>query len=171
MHQLAERFDATEAPLHRPVERVSLRGGVRQSERFCWDTATLCVMTDRHRYSSGARWEPVVGYSRAIRVGERILVAGTTAAADGGPVGGQDAGEQTREALRRIAAALEALDGTLADLVLTRIYVTRMSDWEAVGRAHGEVFGEILPVTTLVEVSALVDPALLVEIEAEAVVG
>jgi len=128
-------------------------------------------MTERQKYSSGARWEPLVGYSRAYRVGDRILVAGTTAGAEGGPVGGSDAGAQTREALRRIASALEALGGALEDVVLTRIYVTDIADWESVGRAHGEAFGEILPVTTLVEVSALVDPALLVEIEAEAVVS
>lgn len=130
---------------------------------------SLCVMVERRNYSSGARWEPVVGYSRAVRIGDRVLVAGTTAGADGGPVGGSDAGEQTREALRRIGAALQALGAGLSDVVLTRIYVTDIGDWEAVGRAHGDVFGDILPVTTLVEVTALVDPALLVEIEAEAV--
>lgn len=112
-----------------------------------------------------------MGYSRAVRIGDRILVAGTTAGAEGGPIGGSDVREQTRETLRRIASALEALGGSLADVVQTRIYVADISDWESVGLAHGEVFGEILPVTTLVEVSALVDPALLVEIEAEAVVG
>lgn len=112
-----------------------------------------------------------MGYSRAFRVGDRILVAGTTAGGDGGPVGGADAGLQTREVLRRIESALEALGGSLADVVLTRIYVTNIQDWASVGRAHGEVFSDILPVTTLVEVSALVDPALLVEIEAEAQVG
>ena len=125
---------------------------------------------DRQRHSTGTPWEPIVGYSRAVRVGDRILVSGTTAAAEGGPVGGADAAAQTREALRRIQSAIEALGGRLADVVLTRIYVADIGRWEEVGRAHGEVFAEIRPVTSMVEVSALIDPQLLVEIEAEAVV-
>jgi len=128
-------------------------------------------VSERQKYSSGSRWEPIVGYSRAVRIDNRILVAGTTAGAENGPVGGPDPGAQTREALRRIEAALQVLGGQLSDVVLTRIYVSDIGDWEAVGAAHGEVFGDILPVTTLVEVSGLVDSSLLVEIEAEAVVS
>ena len=128
-------------------------------------------MTSRQLVSSGAAWEPVVGYSRAVRVGPWIAVAGTTAAAEGGgAVGGDDAAAQAREALRRIAAALEEAGASLAHVVRTRIYVTDISRWEEVGRAHGEVFGRIRPASTMVEVSRLIDPALLVEVEADAVV-
>ena len=129
------------------------------------------AMTSRQLVSSGAAWEPVVGYSRAVRVGPWISVSGTTAAAEGGgAVGGDDAGAQAREALRRIAAALEEAGADLEDVVRTRIYVTDISRWEEVGRAHGEVFGQIRPASTMVEVSRLIDPALLVEVEADAVV-
>lgn len=128
-------------------------------------------MSERQRVSSGAVWEPVVGYSRAVRVGPWVSVSGTTAAAEGGgAVGGDDVAAQTREVLRRIAAALEQVGADLADIVRTRMYVTDIGRWEEVGRVHGEVFGDIRPATTMVEVSALVDPALLVEIEADAVV-
>lgn len=128
-------------------------------------------VTTRQLISSGAPWEPVVGYSRAVRVGPWVWVAGTTAAdPDGGAVGGDDVGLQTREVLRRIAAALEQAGAGLEHVVRTRMYVTDISRWEAVGRAHGEVFREVRPASTMVEVSALVDPALLVEIEADAVV-
>jgi enamine deaminase RidA (YjgF/YER057c/UK114 family) len=128
-------------------------------------------MSDRQLVSSGAVWEAVVGYSRAVRVGRAISVSGTTAASPDGepPVGGDDVGEQTREVLRRIAAALEQAGGGLEHVVRTRMYVTDISKWEPVGRAHGEVFGDIRPATTMVEVSKLIDPALLVEIEADAV--
>lgn len=122
--------------------------------------------------SSGSIWEPVVGYSRAVRVGSAVFVAGTTAALEGGgAVGGEDIGAQTREALRRIALALEQVGAQLQDVVRTRMFVTDISRWEQVGQAHGEVFGTIRPVTSMVEVSRLIDPALLVEIEADAVVG
>ena len=128
-------------------------------------------MTSRQLVSSGAAWEPVVGYSRAVRVGPWVSVAGTTAAADGGgAVGGDDIGAQTREALRRIAAALEEAGAGLEHVVRTRMYVTDISRWEEVGRVHGEVFGEVRPASTMVEVSRLIDPALLVEVEADAVV-
>ncbi|MTE15784.1 RidA family protein [Nocardia aurantiaca] len=128
-------------------------------------------MTSRQIVSSGAQWEPIVGYSRAVRVGQWVSVAGTTAATpDSGPVGGDDIAEQTREALRRIAAALAEVGASVEDVIRTRIFVTDISRWEEVGKAHGEVFAEIRPAATMVEVSALIDPALLVEIEADAVI-
>ena len=128
-------------------------------------------MTDRQLVSSGVVWEARVGYSRAVRVGPWVSVAGTTAAADGGgAVGGDDLVEQAREVLRRIAAALEQAGAGLHDVVRTRIFVTDISRWQDVAQAHAEVFGAIRPATTMVEVSALIDPALLVEIEADAVV-
>lgn len=128
-------------------------------------------MTQRQLVSSGSLWEPVVGYSRAVRVGSAVFVAGTTAASEGGgAVGGEDIGAQTREALRRIALALEQVGAQLQDVVRTRIFVTDISRWEQVGRAHGEVFGAIRPATSMVEVSRLIDAALLVEIEADAIV-
>ena len=120
--------------------------------------------------SSGAEWEPVVGYSRAVRVGPWVSVAGTTAALPGGgAVGGDDPAEQAREAVRRIAAALERVGAGLEHVVRTRMYVTDISRWEEVGRAHGEFFADIRPASTMVQVAALIDPALLVEIEADAV--
>jgi len=128
-------------------------------------------MRERTSVSSRAVWEPVVGYSRAVRVGPWIAVAGTTAAAEGGgAVGGDDIAGQTREALSRIAAALEELGAGMEHVIRTRMYVTDISRWEEVGRVHDEVFGAIRPATTMVEVSSLIDPTLLVEIEADAVV-
>jgi len=128
-------------------------------------------MTERQLVPSAAFWEPVVGYSRAVRVGQWVSVAGTTAAVDGGgAVGGDDIAEQAREALRRIAAALDQAGARLQDVVRTRMFVTDISRWREVGQAHGEVFGSIRPATSMVEVRRLIDPALLVEIEADAVV-
>ncbi len=125
----------------------------------------------RQTISSGARWESLVGYSRAVRVGLWVSVAGTTAAAEeGGAVGGDDIGEQAREALRRIQLALEQAGARLEDVVRTRMFVTDISRWEDVGRAHGEVFATIRPATSMVEVSKPIDPSLLVEIEADAVI-
>lgn len=127
---------------------------------------------ERTRVGSGAVWEPVVGYSRAVRVGQLVFVAGTTAATpDGSPVGGGDAAEQTREALRRIGAALHEAGASLEGVVQTRMYVTDIDRWEEVGRVHGEFFADIRPVTSMVEVSRLVAPDLLVEVEAIAVVA
>lgn len=128
-------------------------------------------MTERQLVPSAAFWEPIVGYSRAVRVGQWVSVAGTTAAVDGGgAVGGDDIAEQAREALRRIAAALDQAGARLQDVVRTRMFVTDISRWREVGQAHGEVFGSIRPATSMVEVRRLIDPALLVEIEADAVV-
>ena len=123
----------------------------------------------RQHISSGAPWEAVVGYSRAVRVGNLVEVAGTTAQ-DGATITGTDEYTQTRRILEKIEEALAAAGATFADVVRTRIFVTDISQWEAVGRAHGEVFGQIRPVT-MVEVRALIDPRLLVEIEATAIVA
>ncbi|MBM5818062.1 MAG: RidA family protein [Cyanobacteria bacterium K_Offshore_surface_m2_239] len=128
-------------------------------------------MTDvRINISSGGPWEAVVGYSRAVHIGQHVFVAGTTAVTPEGIVGLGDPYLQAMQALRTIQAALAQAGASLDHVVRTRMFVTDISQWQAVGRAHGEFFGAIRPVATMVQVSQLIDPALLVEIEAEAVI-
>lgn len=126
---------------------------------------------ERTSYASGTPWEPIVGYARAVRVGPHVAVTGTTATGEGGGIVGRgDAYAQTVQTLHNIERALTALDARFEDVVRTRIFVTDISRWQEVGRAHGEVFGAIRPATTMVEVSRLIDPDMLVEIEADAIV-
>jgi enamine deaminase RidA (YjgF/YER057c/UK114 family) len=129
-------------------------------------------MSDVRRISSGVTWEPIVGYSRTVVAGQLVEVSGTAPrVVDGAVQGGDDPYEQTLVCLRIIGAALGRAGATFADVIRTRMFVTDISRWEEYGRAHGEVFGDIRPATTMVEVSALIDPRMLVEVEATAYLG
>ena len=126
-------------------------------------------MQERERYSSGVKFESIVGYSRAVKVGSRIYVTGTTATGEEGVIVGEgDAYTQTVQVIRNIDQALRALNAGLENVVRTRMFVTDISRWEEYGRAHREFFGEVMPATTMVEVSKLIDPRMLIEIEADA---
>jgi enamine deaminase RidA (YjgF/YER057c/UK114 family) len=150
-----------------PIARY--RDGHRRGSTSAFIDARLQSM-DRMKVATGTEWEPVVGYSRAVRAGPHVYVSGTTATGPGGRVVGADAYEQTRQCLTNIVTALERAGARIEDVVRTRIYMVDIGDWREAGRAHGEVFGDIRPASSIVEISRLITPDMLVEIEAEAIV-
>lgn len=155
---------------HSSMDRV-LHVKVHLSERHNFVTTPI-QMTARRNFSSGATWEPIVGYSRAVRIGNTIEISGTCAVdKDGHPFATGDAYQQTKRILEIIKNAVEQLGGRMEDIVRTRIYVTDINQWESIGKAHGEIFGSIRPATTMVEVSKLISLEYQVEIEATALLS